>query len=38
MDGLAIMTKPLVSPPLGIHSDVEILRDILGHVKKLKVG
>jgi formylmethanofuran dehydrogenase subunit B len=38
MDGVAIMTKPLVSPPPGINSDVEILRDILGHVKKSKMG
>jgi formylmethanofuran dehydrogenase subunit B len=38
MDGVAIMTKPLVSPPSGLHSDVEILRDILAQVKKLKAG
>jgi formylmethanofuran dehydrogenase subunit B len=38
MDGVAIMTKPVVSPPPGVHSDVEILQDILSHVKKLKTG
>jgi formylmethanofuran dehydrogenase subunit B len=38
MDGVAIMTKPVVSPPPGIRSDVEILQDILSHVKKLKMG
>jgi formylmethanofuran dehydrogenase subunit B len=38
MDGVAIMTKPVVSPPPGVHSDVEILQDILTHVKKLKMG
>lgn len=38
MDGVAIMTKPLLSPPPGLHSDVEILQDILTHVKKLKMG
>jgi formylmethanofuran dehydrogenase subunit B len=38
MDGVAIMTKPVLSPPPGIHSDVEILHDILAHVKKLKMG
>jgi len=38
MDGVAIMTRPVVSPPPGLHSDVEILRDILAHVKKLKAG
>jgi formylmethanofuran dehydrogenase subunit B len=38
MDGVAIMTKPVVPPPPGVHSDVEILQDILSHVKKLKMG
>jgi formylmethanofuran dehydrogenase subunit B len=38
MDGVAIMTKPVVSPPPGLHADVEILQDILKHVKKLKMG
>jgi formylmethanofuran dehydrogenase subunit B len=38
MDGVAIMTKPILSPPAGLHSDVEILQDILTHVKKLKMG
>lgn len=38
MDGVAIMTKPVVSPPPGIRSDVEILQDILTHVKQLKMG
>lgn len=38
MDGVAIMTKPVISPPPGVHSDVEILQDILSHVKKLKMG
>jgi formylmethanofuran dehydrogenase subunit B len=38
MDGVAIRTKPVVSPPPGLHADVEILQDILKHVKKLKMG
>jgi formylmethanofuran dehydrogenase subunit B len=38
MDGVAIMTRPVVPPPPGIRSDVEILGDILTHVKKLKMG
>ena len=38
MDGVAIMTKPVIPPPPGVHSDVEILQDILSHVKKLKTG
>jgi formylmethanofuran dehydrogenase subunit B len=38
MDGVPIMTKPVVSPPSGLHSDVEILQDILTHVKQLKMG
>jgi formylmethanofuran dehydrogenase subunit B len=38
MDGVAIMTKPFVPPPPGIHTDVEILHDILAHVKKLKMA
>ena len=38
MDGVAIMTKPVVSPPPGLHSDGEILHDILTHVKKLKMA
>jgi len=38
MDGVAMVTKPVVSPPPGLHSDVEILQDILTHVKKLKMG
>jgi formylmethanofuran dehydrogenase subunit B len=38
MDGVAMMTKPLVPPPPGIRSDVEILRDILALVKKSKLG
>jgi formylmethanofuran dehydrogenase subunit B len=37
MDCVALMTKPVVSPPPGVHSDVEILQDILTHVKKLKM-
>jgi formylmethanofuran dehydrogenase subunit B len=38
MDGVALMTKPVVSPPPGVHSDVEILQDILSQVKKWKTG
>jgi formylmethanofuran dehydrogenase subunit B len=38
MDGVALMTKPILSPPAGLRSDVEILQDILMHVKKLKMG
>jgi formylmethanofuran dehydrogenase subunit B len=38
MDGVAIKTTPVVSPPAGLHSDVEILQDILTQVKKLKMG
>jgi formylmethanofuran dehydrogenase subunit B len=38
MDGVAIMTKAILSPPPGIRSDVQILQDILAHVKKLKMG
>jgi formylmethanofuran dehydrogenase subunit B len=38
MDGVPIMTKPIVSPPPGVHSDVQILQDILTLVKKLKMG
>jgi formylmethanofuran dehydrogenase subunit B len=38
MDGVAIKTRPVVSPPAGLHSDVEILQDILTQVKRLKVG
>lgn len=38
MDGVALMTKPVVPPPPGIRSDVEILQDILAQVKKLKVA
>jgi len=38
MDGVAIMTRAVVSPPPGIRSDVQILQDILALVKKLKMG
>jgi formylmethanofuran dehydrogenase subunit B len=38
MDGVTVMTKSLVPAPPGIHSDVEILQDILVQVKKLKMG
>jgi len=38
MDGVTIMTRPFVPPPPGIHSDVEILQDILAHVKRAKLG
>jgi formylmethanofuran dehydrogenase subunit B len=38
MDGVAIKTRPVVSPPAGLHSDVEILQDILTQVKRLKMG
>jgi len=38
MDGVALMTKPVVPPPPGIRSDVEILQDILAQVKKLKAA
>ena len=38
MDGVAIMAKPVISPPPGVHSDAEILQDILSQVKKLKMG
>jgi len=38
MDGVALKTKPVVPPPPGIRPDVEILRDILREVKKLKGG
>ena len=38
MDGVALMTKPVVSPPPGVRSDQEILQDILMQVKKLKMG
>jgi formylmethanofuran dehydrogenase subunit B len=38
MDGVAIRTTPVVSPPAGLHSDVEILQDILTQVKRLKMG
>lgn len=36
MDGVALMLKPVVPPPPGIKSDVEVLSDILAQVKKLK--
>jgi len=36
MDGVAIRTKPVLTPPPGVKSDAEILHDILEQVKKLK--
>jgi formylmethanofuran dehydrogenase subunit B len=38
MDGVPIKTKPVLLPPAGLHSDVEILQDILTQVKRLKMG
>ncbi|MEM4250682.1 MAG: formylmethanofuran dehydrogenase subunit B [Candidatus Bathyarchaeia archaeon] len=36
MDGVVLETRPLVKPPRGIKSDVEILRSILRKVKSLR--
>jgi formylmethanofuran dehydrogenase subunit B len=36
MDGVVLETKPLVKPPQGIKSDVEILRSILRRVRSIR--